>query len=124
MTTGLRNQTILFVYGEIDRFVVELQQALDEAGADSVIARTPGDAINALARFEFDGAVINYLQEHAEYGELVHALAGLPTLVLCSPLTPLSALTRMPILSKPVAPGAVLTALARLLRSAADPQGG
>jgi hypothetical protein len=118
MPSRLRNQTILFVYGEIDHFVVELHQALDQAGADAVIARTPRDATTALARFDFDGALVNFLQGTDEHQELLRALGGVPTLLLCSPLTSLAAFATFPILARPVAVDAVLTALARLVRPA------
>jgi len=60
MTRKLDGQCVLFVYGEMDLFVVQLQEALDGEGAESVIARTPADALIQLKRFDFDAALINY----------------------------------------------------------------
>jgi hypothetical protein len=120
MPSRLRNRTILFVYGEIDHFVVEVHQALDQTGADTVIARTPSDATTALTRFDFNGALVNFLQGTDEHQELLRALAGVPTLVLCSPLTSFSAFSGFPILARPVTADAVLTALARLVGSGHD----
>jgi hypothetical protein len=54
MANELGGRPILIVYGEIDLFVVELQDAFDRAGADTLIARTPADAMRHLKRFDRD----------------------------------------------------------------------
>src|SRR5215471_1738126 len=76
---SLRGRPILVVYGHIDLFVLELQDAFDRAGADTVIARTPADALRHLRRF--DAVVINHVQGlDAGTRELVETFAGTPVL--------------------------------------------
>jgi hypothetical protein len=105
----VHNRPVLIVYGEIDLFVVELQDALDKAGADSLIAPTLADH---LKRFEVDAVAINHVPG---VDDQLEKLAGTLTLVLCSPLTPL-ALLRLPILVKTANANAAIAALARLVR--------
>jgi len=117
MANELGGRPILIVYGEIDLFVVELQDAFDRAGADTLIARTPADAMRHLKRFDFDAVVINHIQGlDAGSRELVEELAGTPVLVLCGAVTPVS-LLRFPCLVKPVSADAVVEVLARLVRA-------
>jgi hypothetical protein len=106
---------ILIVYGQIDLFVLGLQDELDREGADTLIARTPADAMQHLQRFDFDAAVINHVQGlDAGTRELVADLAGTPLLVLCNAVTPVS-LLRFPCLVKPVCADAVVEVLVRLV---------
>jgi hypothetical protein len=60
MSSELHDRPILIVYGEIDLFVLELQDALDQAGADTMIARTPADALSLLQRLDIDAIVMNH----------------------------------------------------------------
>jgi hypothetical protein len=77
MTLALHSRPILIVYGAIDLFVVELQDALDRAGAQSVIARTRAVALRQLQRFDFDAVVINHVANlDDEIDILVDALDG------------------------------------------------
>jgi hypothetical protein len=48
------------VYGAIDDFVVELQEAIDASGADTTIVRTPANALIQLERLKIDGALVNH----------------------------------------------------------------
>jgi hypothetical protein len=117
MTRSLDGQRILLVYGEIDLFVVHLQEALDGAGADSVIARTPADALIQLKRFNFESVLINYMPGvDAQHLDLLRALRGVPAFLICSASPPVAFLAALPILVKPVAADAVVVALARLRR--------
>jgi len=117
MTRKLDSQSILLVYGEFDLFVVQLQAALDGEGAESVIARTPADAVTQLKRFDFDAVLINYTPGFdAEHHALLRALGGVPTLLICTASLPVTFLTALPVLVKPVAAHAVVVALARLRR--------
>jgi predicted transposase YbfD/YdcC len=112
----LQSRSILFVSGETDALEVELRDALDRAGAETAIARAPEDALAQLDRFEFDGVIINPLPgEERAVAELIGALGGVPTLLLCAGSTALSQFAPLPVLVKPVAAGAVIGAMAPML---------
>jgi hypothetical protein len=74
---SLRGRPILIVYGLVDLFVLELEAAFDVAGANTVIACTPADAMRHLQHLDFDAVVINHVQGlDAGNKELVEELAG------------------------------------------------
>jgi len=81
MTRALHGRPILIVYGHIDEFMLELQDAFNKTGADTFIARTPADALSLLQRLDFDAIVVNHVAELDDgLGVLVEALCGMPTL--------------------------------------------
>jgi len=114
----LHHRPILIVYCEIDLFVLELQDALDQAGADTTIARTPAaDALSLIQRLDFDAIVVNHMSGLDDgLAVLVEALGGIPTLALCG-ADALATLLRLPLVMKPVKSDIVVDALIRLVRS-------
>src|SRR5262245_21994660 len=83
MTNMFQGRCLLFVYHQIDLFTLRLQEALDRTAIETLLARTPDQALVELARARIDGALISYRSElEAQYRQLLDAVAGLPTLLL------------------------------------------
>jgi hypothetical protein len=117
MGSELHHRPIQIAYCEIDLFVLELQDALDQAGADTTIARTPADALTLIQRLDFDAIVVNHVSGLDDgLAVLVEALGGIPTLALCR-ADALATLLRLPLVMKPVKADIVVDALIQLVRS-------
>lgn len=115
--TSARESPLLIVYGEIDLFMLELQDAFDRAGAETLIARTPTDALGYLKRFDFAAVLINYTPAFAteDFRKLLAELGRIPALLLADALTPMSVVATLPTLLKSTQPDAVVRAVERLL---------
>jgi hypothetical protein len=81
MRSAFDGRPMLIVFGEIDLFAIELQDALDKTGANGVIARTPAEVMRHLQRFKCDAVVVNHSTDGCQ--ELIEELTDTPTLVLC-----------------------------------------
>jgi hypothetical protein len=93
----LKGQTILIVEREVASFISMLLLAIDETGAETLVARSPRTALECRKRFPLSAAVVN-----AEHRELAASL-GVP-IVLYGPG------------ETPMRPGAIVLALERLLK--------
>ena len=92
----LGGHSILIVDSAVNRFVGDLQGAIENAGAESLVVRSPEAAMERIKQFTFSAAVIN-----AAYGSLADQLE-VPCLVYGT--------------DAPAArPEAIVVALARLL---------
>jgi hypothetical protein len=70
--SNLAGRTILIVEPQIAQFVYNLQGALEQMGAETLIAREPADAFERMRSFSFSACVINY--DHAS--DALHAFIG------------------------------------------------
>ena len=95
----LQGYTILVVEREVGSFISMLLQAIDETGAEVLVARSPAAALERSKRTPFAAVVIN-----VEDRELAAAL-GVPTVLYGPGETPRR-------------PGAIVLALERLLKAA------
>ena len=58
-TADLRGHSILIVEGEVGPFCIRLQAAIDQTGAESVIALDIARALVRIKQFRFSAAVVN-----------------------------------------------------------------
>jgi len=70
----LGNHSILIVESDIGPFILALQGAIEQAGAETVVARDPASAMERKQRFQFSAAAVN-----VEHRSLVSEL-GFPIL--------------------------------------------
>ena len=92
----LQNHVVLIVESDIGPFVLALQAAMEQAGAETLVARDPASAMERKQRFQFSAAAVN-----VEHRSLISEL-GIPTLFYGSGETP-------------PAPTAIVSGLVRLL---------
>ena len=92
----LGNYSILIVESDIGPFILALQGAIEQAGAETVVARDPASAMERKQRFQFSAAAVN-----VEHRSLVSEL-GIPILFYGPGETP-------------PAPKAIVSGLVRLL---------
>jgi len=85
MSMPLDGAPILIVESEIDAFIASLQQALEAAGGESVIARNGSEAEQQCDQLQFAAALVS-----AEHGAIEDDLSarGLPVLVYSRTSTP------------------------------------
>jgi hypothetical protein len=57
----MRNRFILIIESDISQFAIRLQEALERAGASTLIVRDPlaANGINLIKRFKFAAAAVN-----------------------------------------------------------------
>lgn len=71
---NLRGHPILIVEEEIAPFVQNLQAALEHAGADTLIARSPSDTQARAAQFDFSATAIGYKPDSPDHRLLVRRM--------------------------------------------------
>jgi hypothetical protein len=81
----LHGAPVLIVESEIDTFITSLQQAVDAAGAESVIARNASEAEQQCDQLQFAAALLNV--EHRAIEDDLSA-RGLPVLLYSRASTP------------------------------------
>jgi hypothetical protein len=69
---------LLIVEPRIDDFILEFQEALERAGAETLVARYISGALVALRRFGFDAVLIGELVEPPERLKQLRAACRLP----------------------------------------------
>jgi hypothetical protein len=57
---SLHGAPVLIVETEIDAFIASLQQAVEGAGAESVVARNAGEAEQHCDQLQFAAALLNF----------------------------------------------------------------
>lgn len=115
--TTLNGQTILVVE-EQPLIARDLQVALENAGAEVLVARDAADALSRLAQFDFSAAVLDWRPDTSEYRTVTRWLRedGVRFLFYAA-RPPADVLTecREPILLKPAPPEKIVKALAQLI---------
>jgi CheY-like chemotaxis protein len=117
---GLDGHAVLLVEGQAD-LAHALQTALEEAGAEVLVARNAGEALARLAEFEFSAAVLDWRPETREHRTATRWLKedGIPVLFhAADPSEDAIAECGGPMLARPASPEAIVSALARLTGSA------
>lgn len=61
---ALGNYAILILETEVGQFATDLQDALDRLGAESLIARDAGVALQRCDQFDFSAALVNANHSH------------------------------------------------------------
>jgi CheY-like chemotaxis protein len=115
----LDGQAVLLVEGHAD-FAHKLQAALEEAGAEVLVARNAGEALARLAEFEFTAAVLDWRPETREHRTATRWLKedGIPVLFLAvDPSEEDIAECGGPMLARPSSAEEIASALARLVGS-------
>jgi DNA-binding response OmpR family regulator len=114
--TGLIGETVLVV--ESDSGSAEaLQEVLERAGAEALIAPTAVEALSRIAQFEFSSAVVEWCPDMREHRSLVHWLRedGVPLLYRADVLPHTGATAAgSPVLPKSAPLHEVVAALARI----------
>ena len=78
---NLARHTGLIVEPRICQFVCNLQGALEQTGAETLIVREPADAIERMRSFRFSACVINYDHACDALHVLIGRLVGVPILL-------------------------------------------
>jgi hypothetical protein len=92
MNRALKGQTILIICWRPTPYVVELRQALEACGAETMVAGNPDRAISLLGRFAFSTVVVGVLTHDAP-GALLDRLVPMPT-VFYADATPVAAVVQ------------------------------
>jgi ActR/RegA family two-component response regulator len=81
MGDPLTGHVILIADPRAQRFVRDLQGALEQRGAETLIAQEPADAIDRAREFRFSVAVINCDDASDALRKLIHDLGDIPILL-------------------------------------------
>src|SRR4051812_49434749 len=88
----LMGSTILIVERAIDDFIVALQQALEDRGAETIIVRDFDRAVELMDEFEFSAVVMGVLTPETP-DALLERIVSLPT-VFYAPYTSVAAVVQ------------------------------
>ena len=114
--SDLQGYSILIVEDAIGPFLRELKNALECAGAATLVARSHADARFQLQYFDFSAVVIDYKPgSDDEFWELIQELAGVPVLLCCSHSPPPSGWEDVRFITRPARMETIVYAIARLL---------
>ena len=122
--SALKGQIVLVVEDE-PATARNLQEALESAGAEVLVARNAAEALSRIAQFDFSAAVLDWHPEKREHRALTRWLRedGVPILFYGAARPPDDAIAARgePMLLKTAPPEKIISALARLTDAATGP---